>query len=898
MSNDSLSRSGNRNNKPGKNKEKPAGNKKKKLTGKRVAWILFFTIAFAVFCGIAGYLFVVINGERMYQANKDKITVNETSKVYDRNDKLVGELSVQKSDPATEDEIPKLLKDAFVATEDKRFYEHKGVDLWSIGRAAVKDVVARSAVEGGSTITQQLAKNLFLTRDKTFFRKATEVSIAVALDRNMSKEEILTLYLNRIWFGHSYYGVKAAAEGYFGVSDLKQLKLWQIATLAAIPKGPSKYNPASNPNDSKERRGVVLQLMYEQGYITKAQMDEAKAINYQYKAPKKQQKHQAFIDYVMDEAESQYGLSGDDLNIGGYKIYTTLDVQAQTAMEKAFADDSLFEKSKDDQQVQASMVIMDHTNGGLVALMGGRDYQRGGYSRLNSRRQPGSAFKPIVSYAPALDSGEFTMDTPLSNERQSFGKYSPRNLHGYSKTISMTDAITKSENIPAVWLLNQIGVKTGVAFAEKLGIKLGPEDQSLAIALGGLSQGTNTLEMAQAFSAFGNDGQFQTAYSIRRIDDSNGKTQFEHTSDLKRVMKEKTAYEMTEMMQNVVTSGTGKKAQIDWPVAGKTGTTQSGIEGNSSNRDVWFVGYTPEWTGAVWMGYDKPDKDHLLKRSSSLSAAFFARVMQEALQGHEVTDFKKPKGLEEDEPVKEQPPQEEEPAALGTPGGLTGSYSMDTQTVSLSWNPAEGSNVLYRVYRKESSESSFTPIIDGVATTGADDQAAMAGLTYEYYVTAYSGITGEESQPSNTVSVTIDAAEVTPPPEQQEPVPGDVTTPEDGDGTYQGTVPQDNGNNGLGNGGDNSGTPNSGSGTDTGTTPPDSGNGQNNGSDTPTGGSSDTSGDDPAQGDTTGQQGISQPVTVPGTVSPEDGTTDSGTGTDAGSGNRGNGNGNGNGNGR
>lgn len=170
------------------------------------------------------------------------------------------------------------MKQAFVATEDKRFYDHQGVDIWSIGRAAVKDVMARSMVEGGSTLTQQLAKNMFLSRDKTFFRKATEVSIAMALERKYTKDEILTMYLNRIFFGHQRYGIKAASEFYFGVTDLKRLKLWQIATLAAMPKGPSAYNPVSNPNDSKARRGVVLQLMYEQGYITKAEMDEAKRL--------------------------------------------------------------------------------------------------------------------------------------------------------------------------------------------------------------------------------------------------------------------------------------------------------------------------------------------------------------------------------------------------------------------------------------------------------------------------------------------------------------------------------------------------------------------------------------------------------------------------------------------
>ncbi|PQP90706.1 penicillin-binding protein, partial [Paenibacillus sp. AR247] len=226
----------------------------------------------------------------------------------------------------------------------ERFYEHSGVDLWSIGRAAVKDVIARSKVEGGSTITQQLAKNIFLTRDKTFFRKATEVSIAMALERNKTKDEIITMYLNRIPFGGQIYGIKEASKYYFGKSNLNDLKVWEMATLAAMPKGPSKYNPVRNPDLSMQRRAVVLNLMAQEGYITQEEADAAKKVEYTYKPPKKQQQYQNFMDYVMNEAEEVTGLSEDDLNIGGYKIYTTMDANAQKVLEKEFADESNFEK--------------------------------------------------------------------------------------------------------------------------------------------------------------------------------------------------------------------------------------------------------------------------------------------------------------------------------------------------------------------------------------------------------------------------------------------------------------------------------------------------------------------------------------------------------------------------
>lgn len=814
MPNDPLSRS-NRNNNSGKssNKAKPKTSKKKKITGKRVGWTLFFTMAIAIFCALGGYLFIMVSGERLLTANMDKTTINETSKVYDRNGELMGELSIKKLEPVDGDEIPKLVKEAFVATEDRRFYEHQGVDIWAIGRAAVKDVMARSMVEGGSTLTQQLAKNMFLSRDKTFFRKATEVSIAMALERKFTKDEILTMYLNRIFFGHQRYGIKAASEFYFGVTDLKQLKLWQIATLAAMPKGPSAYNPLSNPEASKERRAVVLQLMYEQGYISKADMDEAKAVDYDYTPPEKERKYQAFIDYVLREAEEVTGKTEDDLNIGGYKIYTTMDVQAQTAMEKAFSDDSLFEKSKDDQIVQGSMVIMNHENGSLVALLGGRDYQTKGYSRVTqSRRQPGSAFKPIVSYAPALETGEYNANSSLSNQKQCFGNYCPGNLHGYSSTISMTDAITKSENIPAVWLLDKIGVNTGVQFAKKLGIQLTDDDKNLAIALGGLSKGTNTLEMAQAYSAFANLGEYQEAYSIKSVVDSTGKEIYKHKSKTTRVMSEHNAYELTKMLQNVVNDGTGRAARLDRPVAGKTGTTQSGISGNSSNRDVWFVGYTPEWTAAVWMGYDNPDANHMLKNSSKLSAAFFAKVMNDALKGVPVKDFTVPEGEKTAPPVQKP----EKPQLSVT--GLSGAYDPTTQTVSLSWSGSGDSQTQYRVYRKETSESEFTRLIDAVGTTNAQDLSALPGLTYEYYVTAYDPSTGAETSPTNTISLFIEAQELEPQEPDLGTDPGvDPGTEQPGIENPDGELPDNgnsnngNGNNGNGNNGNN-GNGNNGNG--------------------------------------------------------------------------------------
>jgi penicillin-binding protein 2A len=796
MSRDDTSRTNpNRDRGSSNSKSKSKSKKKKKfLTKKRVLWSLFFATALAIFCALGGYLFIMLNGQKLLLENQDKLTINETTKIYDRNAVLIGELSLEKSDPVEYEKIPKLLINAFVATEDRRFFEHSGVDLWSIGRAAVKDIAARSMVEGGSTITQQLAKNIFLTRDKTFFRKATEVSIAVALENEKSKEEIITMYLNRINFGGTIYGIKAASIRYFGKSDLNDLKVWQIATLAAMPKGPSRYNPLRNPELSKERRAVVLQLMYEQGYITEQQRDEAKVVDYNYKPPETKQRYQAFIDYAVNEAEDKFGLSEDDLNIGGYKIYTTMDKHAQETVEDAFADSSNFEKSVDDELVQGSMTIVNQENGSIVALLGGRNYEKKGYSRVDgSRRSPGSAFKPIVSYAPALETGKFTMNSTLSNVKQCFSKYCPTNLHGYSGSISMSDAIQKSENIPAVWLLNEIGVNTGFKFAKKLGIGLEDEDKNLSLALGGMSKGTNTMEMAQAYSAFANGGELREAYSIKSISNSSGETVYKANTNAERVMSKETAYQMTEMMQKVVESGTGKKARISRPVAGKTGTTQSGYSGISSNRDVWFVGYTPEWTAAVWMGYDKPSKKHLLKNSSPLAAAFWGKVMEEALR-----DVPKKSFPQLDNAIASEPAAT--PDTVQTVSGLTATYDPSTMTVNLSWKAVPVSGVEYRIYRRETSEADFSSLLNTV-TTSAGDFSALPGLAYEYYVTSYDPALKVESEPSNVVTISVQDELPTPEP-TLEPTP----TPEAGgdDGSDDGN----GGNNGGGNngGGNNGGT--------------------------------------------------------------------------------------------
>ncbi|SFF09335.1 penicillin-binding protein 2A [Paenibacillus catalpae] len=758
-----------------KQKEQKRGTakKKKRMTPRKWFFALFFTAVFAVVCGIIGYLFITLNGERILTEQADKLVLGEASIIYDVNGKEVTKLydASANRENAEFDEMPKLLLDAFVATEDQRFYEHSGIDFFSIGRAVVKDVIARSKVEGASTITQQLAKNIFLTADKTFFRKATEASIAVALENKYSKQEILTLYLNRIPFGKGIYGIKGAADYYFD-KDLKDLKLWQIATLAGMPKAPNRYNPINDPESSMARRAVILKLMYDQKLITQQEMEEAKAVVYEPPAnleEKKSDPYKAYIDYVIEEAVKVIpNMTEEELRIGGYRIYTSLNPTAQQAVEKEFADDDNFEKSTDDQKAQGAMIIMDHRDGTIQAMAGGRDYVRKGLNRVEVKRQPGSAFKPIVSYGPALETGDYYPWTVINQEQQKcFGDYCPRDPHG-AGAVSMQQAIKESRNLAAVWMLNEVGINNGIAFAKKLGIELAPEDRNLAIALGGLTNGVTPLQMAEAYSVFANGGKSVDPHTITKIENTSNKKVFTYRApQAKQLMKPETAWYMTQMMQTVLESGgTGTGARIDRPVAGKTGTSQHGIPGfnSSANRDAWFVGYSPEWTAAVWMGYDITDKQHVIKKSSSQAAAMFGKVMKQAMKNVKKSSFQQPSGIKQE--VKEQ-------TAVTNFNAV---FLADQAKVQLSWTaPEDSKGVTYRVYRKDSSESEFSVFVDAI-TTSVDDMSVFPGMTYQYYVVAYNAEEDKESKASESITIEVPETEVDIPEQPMEP-----DTPDDGE---------------------------------------------------------------------------------------------------------------------
>ncbi|OAX50359.1 transglycosylase domain-containing protein [Paenibacillus sp. AD87] len=593
-----------------------------------------------------GYIYLVTYGEGVLRNHPEAISVASSTVITNADGTEISRLQVQNkgyAEYADLMDMPDLLKQAFLATEDRRFYNHDGLDFIGIGRAVVQDVLHMNLSQGGSSITQQLARNLYLNGDKTLVRKVNEMSIAMAMEKRFSKEELLELYLNHIYMGRQQYGVKAAAWRYFGIKDLHQLEIWQMATLAGIPKGPSIYNPVDREDLSKERRSVVLGLMHKQGIITKKQMEEARSVDYtppnltSASAPGSTvPAYVSALDAVIEEASRLTGKSGAEIQSAGWTIRTGLDDQAQLAMEQAFRESSRFTDDREDEQVQASMVILDQHNGEVKAMMGGRDPVKGGINRATTdARQPGSAFKPIIAYGPALESGRFKPESMLPDQRMKYGSYQPSNLGGrYRGTVTMSQAIENSINAPAVWLLHQTGLGSAHQFAGRLGIELGKEDLNLSIALGGLHKGVSPQKMVQAYSVFANNGKFNTAHLIREITDSRGRKIYAFKPETKQVISTSTATAMTGMLQDVVSQGTGRRAQLSQhKVAGKTGTTQAALPGISkeANRDLWFVGYTSKWTAAVWMGFDRTDAEHYMRSGSGVAADLFASVMKRAL---------------------------------------------------------------------------------------------------------------------------------------------------------------------------------------------------------------------------------------------------------------------------
>ncbi|WP_051330781.1 transglycosylase domain-containing protein [Aneurinibacillus terranovensis] len=817
---------------------------RKKRGRKRGPWkIIFILAALAVLLSIGGCSALYVAGNQMIDMKK--LDLMQGSTVYANDGKtVVGKLERDKRENISFDKIPKNIVNAFIATEDSRFYEHNGVDPIGIARAIFKDITTGSKAEGASTITQQLARNVFLTNDKTFMRKTKEIMIALNLERQFSKEQILEMYLNRFYAGHGVFGIQAASQYYFGTS-VDKLSLAQAATLAALPKAPNNYSPDDHHDAALQRRNLVLSLMLKNGYITSEQMQQAQAepLTVVQSKPKNTAAYQAYMDYVAKEAETKLGIPGDQLYQGGYKIYTYLDPKTQDIMYKEYQDANNFPEGgpAHDRKVQSAMVVMEAKTGGITALVGGRDYVAKGLNRADVPRQPGSAIKPLVDYAPALEEG-WTPDSTVDDDQKSYNGWTPKNFgnEGYGGPMTMYKAIVDSRNAAAVWTLNKIGIDKGVSYLKKFGIPVRPDEESnLAIAIGGMDYGATPIQMAQAYTAFPNNGNMSIGHAIKKITTQDDNLVVQGDKDPTPVVSPKTAYYMTQMLQGVVQEGTGRSARFDHPVAGKTGTHQ--------DKDVWFVGYTPDYVASVWMGFDKTDDQHHLSTTGgAYPAKMFRKVMSQALQGTPINDFTKPDGVDNTPPPVQQ---NQTPAASGLSAVVEGS------SVKLSWTGSGGSDMMYRVFKFMGSPANKQLVAETGSTSYTDSYDP--NQLYSYVVVPYNKATGQEGTMSNMAVTTV--------PNQPNPGTVNPNNPNNPNGGNQtgGTNPNDNnsGNNPNGNGG----APNPNGNTDGSNTGGNSPNGTNSGGNTGGTGGTGTTGSN--TGTTNGNPGStnSGTVTQPGT---------------------------------
>lgn len=631
-----------------------------KIAGFTFLWLVLFGVLAGLTAAgaVAGYVASLVKDDpvRGRQLIEEKISENaQTGFVYFRDGSLVGQLRTEEDRrPITYDEIPKPILDAVVSIEDKNFFNHVGIDTNGLLRAVKQQLLNESVQTGGSTITQQVARRVFLSLDQTQSRKAKEIFLSLRLERFLSKEEIITAYLNKIPYGngssgYNLYGIKAAAKGIFGVDDLNKLNIAQAAYLAGVPQLPSLYSAFSSKGEFREanfkraleRQKLVLRRMLEENKITQAEYREALDFDIYGSLAKPVEKAYNTYPYLMLEVERQASeqfvlaqnpnLTQADLKKkenaalvedarqqllrGGYKITTTIDKKIYDLMHDIAEDPKNFSPDNKVKGVeQTAAVMLDHKTGAILGMIEGRDFH---LEQMNfatqMTRQPGSAMKPIAAYLPAIDKGLISPasvidDAPIILNDRGSSKHIPKNVNNkYAGLVTARYALNQSLNLPALKIfLDKVTIPEAWKFAKSMGITTLTEIDNHAQTgvIGGLSYGVSVEELTNAYGTIANKGVFNDAYLIESITTSDGQPVYAHKSEPKRIVSEQSAYIMTDMLKTVVSNGSGALVKANFknygkiPIAGKTGTTQN-------YGDVWFEGFTPDVTLGVWVGYEK-----------------------------------------------------------------------------------------------------------------------------------------------------------------------------------------------------------------------------------------------------------------------------------------------------
>ena len=577
---------------------------------------------------VGTYLFAVAKSTNV---NDLQNALKTRTLIFDREEKEAGALYGQKGTYVELTDVSKNLQNAVIATEDRSFYKNDGINY---GRFFLAIVTAgRSG--GGSTITQQLAKNAYLSQDQTVERKAKEFFLALELTKKYSKDQILTMYLNNAYFGNGVWGVEDASKKYFGVSA-SEVSLDQAATLAGMLKGPELYNPLNSVEDSINRRDTVLQNMVAAGYIDKNQETEAAAVDMtlqlhdKYEGKISDYRYPSYFDAVVNEAVSKYNLTEEEIVNNGYRIYTELDQNYQANMQVVYENTSLFPRAEDGTFAQSGSVALEPKTGGVRGVVGQvADNDKTGFRNFNyatqSKRSPGSTIKPLVVYTPAVEAG-WALNKQLDNHTMQYDSYKVDNYSGIktSREVPMYQALAESLNLPAVATVNDLGVDKAFEAGEKFGLNMEKVDHVLGVALGSGVE-TNPLQMAQAYAAFANEGLIPEAHFISRIENASGQVIASHKNSQKRVIDKSVADKMTSMMLGTFTNGTGvSSSPADYVMAGKTGTTEA-VFNPEYTSDQWVIGYTPDVVISHWLGFPTTDESHYLAGSTSNGAAHVFR---------------------------------------------------------------------------------------------------------------------------------------------------------------------------------------------------------------------------------------------------------------------------------
>lgn len=578
--------------------------------------------------------------------NLDGWKPNVVTKFYSHDGEIIKTFTAYTYSKVDIKNVPQDFINALVATEDKNFYNHRGFDLVGLARSTVNNIIAGRVVQGASTITQQLARILFLSNEKTFDRKIKELVIAVQIEKTISKEKILEMYMNNVYLGSGAYGVEGAAEIYFN-KKLKDLTLPELALIAGLPQAPSVYSPYNNLDKAIKRRNQVLLRMYKMKYITKEQYEKAKDAKVELsKVPRYNTTNKApyFCDLVMSELHA-LGLDDTDISQGGYEVVTTLDSKSQKAANEAILK-NMYAYGLKGNNNQAAVFSFSPIDGRILVYVGGKDYTKSQFDRVQAIRPTGSAFKPFV-YAAGIEKGVLPNDL-IEDEPITLGDWSPHNYaNKYRGQIPVHKALTVSSNVCAARMIEKVGIRSVIQLTRVLGITT-PLSYDYTIALG--SNGVKLYEITKAYGAFANGGYVVEPYAIETVKDSRGKLIYKAPrTKISHQLSYNTAAVMTAMLQNVIKGGTGAAANIGKPAAGKTGTTDD-------NRDASFIGYTPHIVTGVWVGNDNNTINPKSVQGGTIPALIWRDVMKVATEPHKNANFDYPSI----ELLDIKPPPEEE----------------------------------------------------------------------------------------------------------------------------------------------------------------------------------------------------------------------------------------------